>query len=379
MIRINIMGWPVPQLLSLQPIKKPSYLLWAISLVLLILSGFILTVFIYPDADQLLFWFFAIVLPLFLWLFAIAYSLVKNISDNAGNDEITKVNQESIHFWQEWSKQQIPIFGSYVISAEQNGIKALTSNDENIPLYPEKARPLFNVTSSTQPYWFLDEVMQNLEQQCPQYRKYLTHIYLPKEFMDDDELLDAIFKHWDLRAEPIMDYATWISMLYETPDNIELSLILVCQYSDIIYHKHSKFISAMLIGTDSLINTRKLKAKSWLGRLMVSDNDLAADLNQLFSYTQIPVQSVNDIWISGLDKKNRVALAIEIDKLSLRKDNEQLLHDIDLTFAKPTKFTHYFALGMATACINTYFRDQLIIIQYENNVYLQLVTFQQLT
>ncbi|WP_294610300.1 hypothetical protein [uncultured Gilliamella sp.] len=373
------MGWPVPQLLSLQPIKKPSYLLWAISLVLLILSGFILTVFIYPDADQLLFWFFAIVLPLFLWLFAIAYSLVKNISDNAGNDEITKVNQESIHFWQEWSKQQIPIFGSYVISAEQNGIKALTSNDENIPLYPEKARPLFNVTSSTQPYWFLDEVMQNLEQQCPQYRKYLTHIYLPKEFMDDDELLDAIFKHWDLRAEPIMDYATWISMLYETPDNIELSLILVCQYSDIIYHKHSKFISAMLIGTDSLINTRKLKAKSWLGRLMVSDNDLAADLNQLFSYTQIPVQSVNDIWISGLDKKNRVALAIEIDKLSLRKDNEQLLHDIDLTFAKPTKFTHYFALGMATACINTYFRDQLIIIQYENNVYLQLVTFQQLT
>lgn len=379
MIRINIMGWPVPQLLSLQPIKKPSYLLWAISLVLLILSGFILTVFIYPDADQLLFWFFAIVLPLFLWLFAIAYSLVKNISDNAGNDEITKVNQESIHFWQEWSKQQIPIFGSYVISAEQNGIKALTSNDENIPLYPEKARPLFNVTSSTQPYWFLDEVMKNLEQQCPQYRKYLTHIYLPKEFMDDDELLDAIFKHWDLRAEPIMDYATWISMLCETPDNIELSLILVCQYSDIIYHKHSKFISAMLIGADSLINTRKLKAKSWLGRLMVSENDLTADLNQLFSYTQIPVQSVNDIWISGLDKKNRVALAIEIDKLSLRKDNEQLLHDIDLTFAKPTKFTHYFALGMATACIDTYFRDQLIIIQYENNVYLQLVTFQQLT
>lgn len=379
MIRINIMGWPVAQLLSLQPIKKPSYLLWGISLLVLLLIGFILTVFFYQESDQLLFWFCAIVLPLFLWLFAIAYCLIKNIADHAGNDEITKVNQEAIHFWQEWSKQQIPVFGSYVICAEQNGIKALTSKDENIPLYPEKARPLFNVTSSTQPYWFLDEVMQNLEQQCPQYRKYLTHIYLPQEFMDDDELLDAIYKRWDLHAEPIMDYTVWLSMLYESLEHIELSLILVCQYSDITFHKHSKFISAMLIGAESLNQKQRLQIKSWLGRLMVSESDVSTDINQLVNYTQIPVQNIKDIWISGLDKKNRIALAIEIDKLDIGEGNEQLLHDIDLTFAKPNKFTHYFSLGMANACINTYFRDQLIIIQYQNKVHLQLVTFQQLT
>lgn len=373
------MGWDIPQLLNHQPIKKPPYRLLTIGFFLSILLSFLLTVVFYRGSDYLLFIFFTFIIPVFLWFIAFAYYLYSNISQHAYNDEITKVNQESTKRWQYWSKQQIPIFGSHVICPEKNVIPILTGNVEQIPLYPEKARPLFNLMSSKQPYWFLDEVMENLEQQCPHYRKYLTHIYIPKELMEDDGLLDAIFERWDLRVEPIMDYSVWITKLYEDIENIELSLILTCQYSDKIYHKHSKFISATLIGANSLIETKKLQEKSWLGRLMVSDSELSSDLNQLFIYTQLPVQNIKDIWISGLDKQNRLELAIEINKLGIAKEYEQLQHDIDLTFAKPTKLTNYFALGMANACINALFRDQLIIIQYENKVYLQLVTFKHLT
>ncbi|WP_085163782.1 hypothetical protein [Gilliamella bombi] len=372
------MGWETSKLLSYQPIKKPNYLLWGMSLLFLILAGFIITVFTCDGSDYLLFWFLAIGVPFFLWIMILASCLLINISEHAYNERITELNQESTQFWQNWSKQQIPIFGSYMICAEQNGIKALTGDLEQIPLYPEKARPLFNLTASTKPYWFLDEVMQNLEQQCPNYRRYLTHIYIPKALIDDDELLEAIFQRWDLYPEPIMDYSVWMSILYEEPDNIELSLILVCQYSDITYHHHSKFISAMLIGAESLINTKKLQAKSWLGRLMIAQDDLSADINQFFTYTQLSAQNVKDVWISGLDPKNRTQFNIERHKLDIGENKENLIHDIDLTFAKPTELTKYLALTMASGCVSASSQEQLVISQYKDKVYIQLITLKKL-
>ncbi|OCG41529.1 hypothetical protein A9G28_00860 [Gilliamella sp. Fer1-1] len=380
------MGWNIPKLLEpkQQPIKYTSYLLF-INIIPLIFMGFALTVLFYNGTNQAIFWFFSVILPLIIWLLMLAIKINSSYFNDIYNEELAKVNEESTQHWQAWSKVQIPIFASHVICAEPNGVQTLIGDPKQMPLYPAKARPLFNSTASNKPFWFLNEVMQNLEQQCPNYRKYLSHIYLPQSLMDDEDLTEAIFTHWRLRVEPIMDYNVWIAELYQHTDDIELSLILTCQYNDTSYHHHSKFISALLIGGTTLIDNQKLQAKAWLGRLMVAEQDLSADLTQLVTYTQLPVTDIKDIWVSGLDRKNRTALAITINTWGIDNNdndddqyNQQLIHNIDLTFAKPTELTKYFALALASNCIDSHFYEQLCVVQFDHKTILQLITHQKL-
>ncbi|WP_392560234.1 hypothetical protein [Orbus mooreae] len=293
----------------------------------------------------------------------------------ASNQEIIQHQQHITNEWQAWSKVQVPIFGHAIICAEPDGLQALTSDSIKIPLYPQKARPLFNRTASVKPYWFLDEVMINLAQQCADYHKYLAHIYLPHELMDDDDLIDAIFQRWDLKAEPINDYVVFMEHMHESSEEVELSLLLVCQYDDSTYHSHSKFISAMLLGSESLINKAGLAAKAWLGRLIVSDMaELSADIKQLFSYNQLAPKKVKDIWISGLNQKTRLDLTMASYELTLGGQSGVTFHDIDLTFARPSKLTRYFVLTMASSSVGQFFREQLTVSGNQGQIYVQLIS-----
>ncbi|WP_392552863.1 hypothetical protein RHO14_03100 [Orbus wheelerorum] len=374
------MGWQIPALLSYKKIKRPSIVFGVIALIVLIAVAFTLTVFLFTNEDTSLFWFYAIVLPLLIWLVGFSCRLSKYIYSLGYNEELKKQNQHTTQTWQHWSKKQIPVYGSYFISAEDDGIKALTGDVSKIPLFPEKARPLFNPLSSTKPFWFLDDVMSNLEKQAPNYRKYLTHIYLPDELMADNQLIDAIFSHWNLKPEPIDDYDALMTMLYDDGDTLALSLLLVCQYSDKAYRQHSKFISAMLIGDNSY--HQQLPIKSWLGRLMMSDEvDLSADIEQLFSYNQQVPEKVKAIWLSGLDKKNGLALAMQRHKLGIAIETDgdnNVVHDIDLTFAKPTNLSQYLLLTMANCYANEQFTLQLAVSQSKQQLCLQLISPTQL-
>lgn len=369
------MGWIIPDLPSLQPIKRPSYLLWGIACVLMMVMGFLLTLFLYQDNDTLLFWLFAILVPFTLWLMMFSIRCLYYFNIQATNNDIRQYQQYITKEWQAWSKVQIPIFGHAIICAEPDGLQALTADSIKIPLYPEKVRPLFNRTESVKPYWFLDEVMINLEKQSANYRKYLAHIYLPHELMDDDDLIDAIFQRWDLNAEPINDYVVFMEHMYENSEEVELSLLLVCQYDDTAYHNHSKFISAMLFGCEELIGKTDLQAKAWLGRLMLSKAaDLSADIEQLFSYNQLSPQKVKDIWISGLNDKTRLALTMTSYALDLGVQRRVTFHDIDLTFAKPSKLTRYFVLTMVSSSIDKFFREQLSVSEFQGQIYVQLIS-----
>jgi len=369
------MGWQIPALLSYKKIKCPSILFWTIALIVLIAVAFTLTIFLFANEDTSFFWFYATVLPLLIWLVGLSCRLSRYVYLLGYNEALVKYNQHTTQIWQLWSKKQIPVYGSYFISAEEDGVKALTGDASKVPLFPEKARPLFNPLSSTKPFWFLADVMSNLEQQAPNYREYLTHIYLPDELIADNELVDAIFFHWDLTPEPIDDYESLMAMLYDdNRDELALSLLLVCQYSDKAYRQHSKFISAMLIGDKCYHD--QLPVKAWLGRLMVSNGEsLTDDLSQLFSYNQQAPEKVKAIWLSGLDKKNGLTLAMQRHKLRIGIDEDNnVVHDIDLTFAKPTNLSQYLLLTMANCYANEQFTLQLTVSQSKQQLYLQLIS-----
>ena len=369
------MGWDIPELPSAQKIKHPSYLLWVIALALIMALGFVITLFLYQDNSSSLFWLYAVYLPFALWFVLFSCRNVYHYYSLTKNDEISEYQQYVTKNWQDWAKVQIPIFGQHIICAEQDGLQALTRDSLKIPLYPQKARPLFNQTASVKPYWFLDEVMSNLAQQCADYRKYLTHIYLPNCLMDDDDLVDAIFACWDLKPEPIYDYEVFMAKLYENPESIELSLLLVCQYDDSTYHDYSKFISAMLLGSESLINKAGLAAKAWLGRSMTLDEaNLSADIEQFFSYTQVPPNKIKDIWISGLNQLTRSSLTKICYEYNVGGKSGICFHDIDLTFARPSPLTHYFVLAIASYGVGTYFREQLTVIGNQGKIDVQLIS-----
>jgi len=145
------MGWNIPELPSLQQIKRPSYLLWTILFVLILVVGFLLTLFLYQSDDTSLFWLFSIVLPFMLWLIMFSSRSLYYHYFQSINDEIKQHQQYITNKWQAWSKVQIPIFGHTIVCAEPDGLQALTAASLKIPLYPQKARPLFNQTASLKP------------------------------------------------------------------------------------------------------------------------------------------------------------------------------------------------------------------------------------
>lgn len=369
------MGWPIAQLSAHRSIKPISYLLWGFILLGCLAIGVILTLIFYRDPDYSFFWFYAIIIPIVVWLIGIGFSITKYFYALTLQEELEKQNQQIKQAWQKWSQQQLPVVAHYFICAEEDALFALTHDISKIPLFPEKARPLFNSGLHTKSFWFLDEVMNNLQKQYPNYRQYLARIYLPDNLLDDDKLVDEIYLRWDLIPEPIGDYAVFMSQCFENPDEIELSLLLTCQYNEKIYRKNSKFISAMMICSEPFLTKSKLDAQTWLGRLMVSNIDtLADDFHQLFEYMQISPDKLHDIWLSGQTQQTKTLLAIESYQLGIGLNDEHQFHLVDLSFAKPTNLTSYFVHALASCYAKHAHFPQLTINQFGDEVHLQFIT-----
>lgn len=133
------MGWSIPELPQLQQIKRPSYLLWAITGVVMMALGLVLTLFLYHNNDAAQFWLFAIGLPFTLWLLMLTCRSVYYAFLKSTNDEISQHQQAITRQWQNWSQVQLPIFGHYIICAEPDGLKALTSGSVSIPYIHKKS------------------------------------------------------------------------------------------------------------------------------------------------------------------------------------------------------------------------------------------------
>ena len=60
--------------------------------------------------------------------------------------------------------------------------------------------------------------------------------------------------------------------------------------------------------------------------------------------------------------------------LNLGGQRRVTFHDIDLTFAKPSKLTRYFVLTMVSSSIDKFFREQLSVSEFQGQIYVQLIS-----
>jgi uncharacterized membrane protein (DUF485 family) len=371
------MGWSMPELAVYPTRQCPRYWRWGLGLILLVMISIGIMLLFCSHIDTILFWGYSLGVPVLIWTISIAFTLTQYIYSALASEQYQQQNHAIVQAWQQWSQCQIPVLGYHLISAEQDTLKALTGED--IALYPYRARPLFHSDNRRQIYWFLDEVMQRLEQQYPTYRYYLSHIYVPAVLMEDRDLTDAIFARWDLRAEPINDYDDVITTAIDNEAELELSLLLVCQYTDIDFYGYSKFVSALLISNASFLTQQQLHAKAWLGRIMQTTlATIAEDIRQLLIYNQLKATDLNRVWVSGIEKAAYQDLSIAINQINLAIIEKNTLRNIDESFAQPSLLTPYFISAIACDASLQQQQPQLIIYYHQQHYYLQLITAQRL-
>lgn len=371
------MGWSIPELDVYRSRQRPSVWRWLLSLLLLISFGFgVMLVFASP-ADGMRFWGYSIGVPILIWAIGLAFSLTQYLYSALASEQNQQQNQSMVQAWQQWSQYQVPVLGYRVITAESDTLKALMGED--IALYPHKARPLFNTGNHHQLFWFLDDVMQHLQRQYPDYLRYLSHVYIPAVLINDKDLVDAIFERWDLKPEPVNDYAEFMTTVIEDETSVALSLLLVCQYTDIDFNGYSKFVTATLLGARSVLAQQYATAKVWLGRTMLTESQtLSEDIQQLLTYNQLEGQQIKTVWVSGLDDALYRDLSFIVSQLNPDMAESHALRRIDDTFAQPSILTPYIISTIACEAGEQQQQPQLIVCHSQQCCYLQLITAQPL-
>jgi hypothetical protein len=371
------MGWSIPKLEGYLRRQRPRWGRWALGLLLLISIGIGVMSALGNSVDALRFWGYSLGVPVLIWTISLAFVLTQYIYSALASEQYHQHNQTMAQAWQQWSQCQLPVLGYRVISAEPDTLKALTG--EEIALYPHKARPLFNPDDHPRMFWFLDDVMQHLQQHYPDHLRYLSHIYIPAALIDDKDLVDAIFERWDLKPEPVNDYAEFITTAIENESRLALSLLLVCQYTDIDFYGYSKFVTAILLGARSHLAQQHVSAKVWLGRMMPTEpQTLAEDIQQLLTYNQLDGQQINTVWASGLDNALYKDLSFIVNQLNPAITEGHALHNIDDSFAQPSLLTPYIISAIACAAGQQQQQPQLVVCCSQQRCYLQLITAQPL-
>jgi len=259
-----------------------------------------------------------------------------------------KIDTEVIPEWKAWGQKKKTIIGNFLISPEEKGLLSFFKNDT--PWFPEQSRPLFFERSSVEELFY--SVQENLEEQCPDWEKYLKHIYLvlPENINDETRNLykAAVYSVWpniNMQFQSAQDY---FSDIYQQEQQ-ELTLVLGVQLWNDLDHelRYSEFVTAQLITDIEYAQQKKMPIIAQLGRLMsITAFSLTQDMQEIFEYGGVEKKTLDQIWLSN-EAQN---LTAEVTKLAIDNQfpqNTKSLQYVDNVLGKTGYLGYLVSLALA--------------------------------
>ncbi|WP_241575086.1 hypothetical protein [Rosenbergiella nectarea] len=357
------MAWPIPDIPDKKSLPSPKYWLWIIVLVLMLIAGAISSLWFWNKATYAEVFFYGILPALLIWLclFGVIFNRYEQsiVASRAWDFETERTKAE----WRSWSRQQLAVVGNVFFSPEEKGMEALLDELDKVPVFPKKARPLFNSPHSFPT--LMKEIDRKLEQQFPGYRHFLHSIYVYQSSdsvdKDRDEL---IFQQWDLIPNSIHSMEI-VDSFYDAKIVDGLVLILCLQdWYPRNTGQSSEFISAQLIASPAYARQHLLPVIAGITRMMpLEAGELNKELDMLFEYVQPNKQNLEYVWLLGAAEKMAAEIMQYATSHHWTLPEDRPLYSIDLSFGPPGEMALPLSLAMLAEAVSKTDKDQLLMHQ----------------
>ncbi|MFC0228693.1 hypothetical protein [Serratia aquatilis] len=369
------MAWPIPVIPEQPVLSPPRYGMWLVILVVIVVSCSLSIIFIgnITAYGQLLLYGVLPGLLLWLCLFGVALNRYEqsSASAQAWKEETARTKAQ----WQQWSRAQLAVVGSVLLTPEAEGVSSVLGKLADIPMYPQKARPLFGSPLSLSVR--LHEIDNQLERQCPGYRHHLHTVYLlhaPK--LPREPMISAVHGQWGLVPDIIDDIGRVPILQLESEFSDVVLLLCLQHWPGSFPEKSSEFISAQLLASPTFAHAHTLSVIAGMGRMMpLIPGKLSADLDMLFDYTLLDRDQLQHVWLTGKAENTLADIALYAANHNWSLPKERPVHLIDLSFGPPGELSFGISLAMMAEAISKTSRDQLVICQApQSSGWLCLVT-----
>jgi hypothetical protein len=357
------MAWPIPDIPEKYSFPKPKIWLWIVVLLVIPTFGFITSMWVFKTTNYDAILLSGVLSAFLLWL--CIFGVVFNRYEQSSNARISweAERERTKAEWQQWSRRQLAVVGNVLFSPEENGMESLLGEFEDVPAYPEKARPLFNspcIYAS-----LMRKIDLNLEQQYPRYRNLMHAIYvLQASGRYDKKSNKAIFQQWDLVPD-IIDPTQPLHSLFDSHDSDGLVLIICFQnWSALAAGEVSEFISAQLMAMPKYARQHSIPVIAGLNRIMpLEAGSFKKDLDMFFEYSQAGKQDLEYIWLSGNTEKTTAEIMQYATDTQWLLPNSQPLRSVDFSFGPPGEMALPLGIAMMVEVANKKDKDQLFIYQ----------------
>ncbi|ELQ6243300.1 hypothetical protein ACVRTC_003566 [Cronobacter sakazakii] len=357
------MGWPVPEIPEKPVIPAPRFGLWCIVLAVMIISGSLLALFIGRFSTYTPVLFYGALPAFLLWLCIFGVALNRHDQSGASVYFWHEESQETKRQWQQWSRKQLAVVGNVLLTPEADGVNPVLGPLSEIPLYPQKARPLWgekqNVSSR------LSMIDTHLEKQAAGYRHHLYTIYvLCSSALNRETIRTSVFNQWQLVPEFVGSVDKIKELNFDHPVR-GITLILSLQlWPENRPQKFSEIISAQLICSPGFIDGNRYSVLTGLGRMMpLSAENLSDDLDILFEYNRLDFNDLQHVWLSGDTENMSVNVSVYAQSREWQLPVKKPVHYIDLTFGPPGELAFAVSLGMMVEAARNTLQNQLVIYQ----------------
>ncbi|MCW0310146.1 hypothetical protein [Pantoea ananatis] len=355
------MAWPISDIPEKNSLPAPTYWLWIILLLLMLILGSVFSVELFNAKTYAKIFFYGILPSLFFWL-CLFGAMLNRYEQSVVASQMWKLETEQTKAeWRDWSRRQIAVVGNVLFSPEENGMEALLGELDKVPAYPKKARPLFHSSHSFPA--LMKEVDWKLELQYPGYRHFLHSIYVfqaPGSF--DEYRSEAVYQQWDL-IPTATDTMEIFTSFYDAKISDGLILILCLQdWSSSNVGQSSEFISAQLIASPKFARQHSLPVIAGISRMMpLEAGQLFNELDMLFEYIQPDKQFLEYVWLLGAAEKTSVEIMQYANRYKWPLPEKRPLHSVDLSFGPPGEMALLLSLAMLVEAANITAKDQLLV------------------
>lgn len=357
------MGWPVPDIPEKSVIPAPRFGLWCIVLVVMVISASLLALFIGRFSTYTPVLFYGALPAFLLWLCIFGVALNRHDQSGASAYSWHEESLETKWQWQQWSREQLAVVGNVLLTPEADGINSVLGPLPEIPMFPQKARPLWGEKQDLSSR--LSMIDTQLEKQAAGYRHHLYTIYvLCSSALNRETIQESVFNQWQLVPEFVGSVDKIKELNFDHQVRGFALILCLQQWPKNRPQKFSEFISAQLICSPGFISENRYSVLAGLGRMMpLSAENQADDLDMLFEYNRLDVSELQHVWLSGDTENTAVNVSVYAQSRQWQLPVKKPVHYIDLTFGPPGELAFAVSLGMMVEAARSTSQNQLIIYQ----------------
>lgn len=357
------MGWPIPEIPEKSVLPTPHFGRWVIALLFMLVTGLLIALFLGHFSTYLPALLYGALPAFLLWLCLFGVVLNRYDQSSASVYSWNEESQKTKSQWQQWSRKQLAVVGNVLMTPEAEGVSSILGGLADIPMYPQKARPLWGEKQTLSSR--LNLIDSQLEKQATGYRQHLYTIYiLCSSRLHRETIESSVYNQWQLVPQFVTSVHEIDALNFESEIH-GVSLILCFRHwPENRPQKTSEFISAQLISSPEFVAAHSYSILAGLGRMMpLSPGKLPDDLSMLFDYNKLTVNDVEHVWLSGDTENTAVHVSQYAEAHHWILPKKKPVHYIDLTFGPPGEFALGLSLSMMVEAIRSTHKNQLIIYQ----------------